>query len=200
MKGKTRSEATGNGRDHLVWPYPGPVGTEWLSDDEQALWRRLLAVESRLQDRLDRDLRQHHGLTLAEYGVLVHLSEAGPDGLRMSELADRLLLSRSGLTRRFDTMVRAGLVERRSCPADGRGAMAHLTAQGAALLDEAAPTHVTGVRQYLIDPLADHLDGLRDGLEEVERALGEDGAGSRVRCDEDGPDEEPVRMAAGQAG
>ncbi|MDA8045148.1 MAG: MarR family transcriptional regulator [Actinomycetota bacterium] len=147
--------------------------TEWLSDDEQALWRRLLSVEARLQDRLDRDLRAGHGLTLGEYAVLVHVSESGPGGLRMSDLAARLLLSRSGLTRRVDSMVRAGLVERRSCPADGRGAMAQLTPLGQARLAEAAPTHVEGVRRYLLDPLADRLDGLSWGLEEVDRALGE---------------------------
>ncbi len=147
--------------------------TEWLSDEEQVLWRRLLSVESRLQERLDQDLRRNHGLTLAEYGVLVHLSEAGPGGLRMSDLAQLLLLSRSGLTRRFDSMVRAGLVERRSCPADGRGAMAHLTALGAERLTEAAPVHVAGVRRYLIDPLAGHLAGLAAGLDQLDRALGD---------------------------
>ncbi len=147
--------------------------TRWLSDDEQALWRLLLSVEARLQGRLDHDLRVDHGLSLAEYAVLVHLSEAGPDGLRMSELAHRLLLSRSGLTRRFDSMVRAGLVERRSCPADGRGAMAHLTASGRERLAAAAPTHVEGVRRFLLDPLASHLEGLARGLSEVDQALGD---------------------------
>lgn len=156
--------------------------TRWLSDDEQAVWRRLLTVEARLHDRLDQDLRSGHGLTLAEYGVLVHISEAGPGGLRMSDLAQRLLLSRSGLTRRFDSMVRAGLVERRSCPADGRGAMAHLTPAGADLLAEAAPTHVEGVRRYLLDPLGDHLGGLAAGLELVEGALGETPCSPCVPC------------------
>jgi DNA-binding MarR family transcriptional regulator len=137
-----------------------------------SVWRRLLGAEAHLQDRLDTELRDVHQLTLAEYGVLVHLSEAGPGGLRMSELADRLLLSRSGLTRRFDGMVRAGLVERNTCAADGRGAMAQLTARGAARLAEAAPTHVAGVRRYLIDPLAGDLSGISEGLERVEQALG----------------------------
>lgn len=145
--------------------------TQWLSDHEQAVWRQLLCVESHLQERLDQELREGHELSLAEYGVLVHLSEAAPSGLRMSELADRLLISRSGLTRRIDSMVRAGLVERRSCPADGRGAMATLTAEGAARLAEAAPTHVAGVRRYLIDALDGQLDGLTEGLTRIQRAL-----------------------------
>lgn len=135
------------------------------------MWRQLLCVESHLQDRLDQELREAHQLTLAEYGVLVHLSEAGPDGLRMSDLADRLLLSRSGLTRRIDSMVRAGLVERNSCPADGRGAMAVLTADGAARLAEAAPTHVAGVRRYLVNALGGDLSGLEAGLMLIQAAL-----------------------------
>lgn len=144
----------------------------WLTDEEQAVWRELLCVETQLQNRLDQELREAHKLTLAEYAVLVHLSEAGPDGLRMSELAERLLLSRSGLTRRIDSMVRAGLVERRSCPADGRGAVASLTPDGATRLEEAAPTHVAGVRRYLIDALGGDLSGLAAGLARVQAALG----------------------------
>jgi DNA-binding MarR family transcriptional regulator len=143
---------------------------KWLTAQEQQVWRRLIGIESRLHDRLDRDLREAHGLTLGEYEVLVHLSEAGPGGLRMSDLADLLLLSRSGLTRRVDSLVKAGLVTRRSCPADGRGSMAQLTATGRRRLAQAAPTHVAGVRRYLIDALGD-ICGLTAGLARVEEAL-----------------------------
>ena len=136
------------------------------------MWRRLLAVQARLQERLDEDLREAQGMTLAEYECLVHLSEGGPEGIRMSDLATQLLLSRSGLTRRIDSMVRSGLVERRSCPADGRGQYATLTDLGAARLAEAAPTHVAGVRRYLIDTLSDDLSGLSDGLKRIEFELG----------------------------
>jgi DNA-binding MarR family transcriptional regulator len=160
------------------------VAVRWLSDDEQAVWRRLLRVETYLQYRLDQDLRAAHQLTLSEYEVLVHLSEAGPFGARMSDLADRLLLSRSGLTRRIDAMVRSGLVERRSCPEDGRGSMALLTETGAARLAESAPTHVGGVRRYLIDMLDGDLRGLRAGLDRVEAALGLPSAGEE--CGEEG--------------
>ncbi len=144
----------------------------WLSDHEQRIWRDLLSVQTRLQERLDQDLRAAHRLTLAEYAVLVHLSEAGPGGLRRSELAERLLLSRSGLTRRVDSLERVGLVTRRACPDDGRGSMAALTRSGAERLAEAAPTHVTGVRRYLLGPLGD-LDGLAAGLGRIGRALAE---------------------------
>lgn len=157
---------------------------DWLSDEEQAVWRRLLAVESRLQDRLDQELRAGHRVTLAEYGVLVHLSEAGPEGLRMSDLAERLLLSRSGLTRRIDSMVRRGLVARRSCPADGRGSMALLTRDGARTLDAAAPTHVAGVRRYLIDVLSGSLAPLIAGLGQIDAALDAAGPGPRSGCED----------------
>ena len=91
----------------------------------------------------------------------------------MSDLADLLALSRSGLTRRIDGLVKAGLVLRHSCPNDGRGTMAQLTDTGAARLAEAAPTHVAGVRRYLIDVLGGDLEGLAEGLRRVEEALGQ---------------------------
>ncbi|HET9076571.1 MAG TPA: MarR family transcriptional regulator [Acidimicrobiales bacterium] len=150
---------------------PPRARVRWLTAEEQQVWRRLLSVESRLRDRLDRDLREAHALTLGEYEVLVHLSEAGPTGVRMSDLAELLLLSRSGLTRRIDSLVRAGLVARRSCPVDGRGSMAELTVGGRSRLAEAAPTHVAGVRRYLIDVLGGHIEGLAGGLSRVEEAL-----------------------------
>jgi DNA-binding MarR family transcriptional regulator len=144
--------------------------TLWLTDTEQQIWRRLLAVECRLRERLDQDLRTSHGLSLNDYEVLVHLSEAPDRSLRMSDLAEQLLISRSGLTRRVDGLVRDGWVIRRACPKDGRGSLAELTPAGLELLKESAPTHVAGVRRYLIDALGD-LEGLARGLAEVEAAL-----------------------------
>jgi DNA-binding MarR family transcriptional regulator len=169
--------------------YPEPVAVRWLSDDEQAVWRRLLRVHSHLQYRLDQELRAASRLSLSEYEVLVHLSEAGPFGARMSDLADRLLLSRSGLTRRIDAMVRSGLVERGSCPEDGRGAMARLTELGAARLADSAPTHVAGVRRYLIDVLDGELSGLSAGLARIEAALGLPGGDEG--CAQDQPGSSP---------
>jgi DNA-binding MarR family transcriptional regulator len=142
----------------------------WLTDEEQQVWRRLLVVECRLRERLDQELRTSHGLSLNDYEVLVHLSEAAGGSLRMSDLADRLLISRSGLTRRVDGLVRDGWVIRRACPKDGRGSLAELTPAGLELLRAAAPTHVAGVRRYLIDAL-DSLEGLSLGLARIEQAL-----------------------------
>jgi DNA-binding MarR family transcriptional regulator len=150
----------------------------WLSDAEQKVWRRLLLVECRLRERLDGELQVGVGLTLGEYEVLVHLSEAPDKALRMSDLASRLLLSRSGLTRRVDGLVREGLVARRPFQDDGRGALAQLTPAGFTVLQRAAPLHVAGVRKYLIGPVSgpDGSQGLADlanGLVRIEQALEE---------------------------
>jgi len=142
----------------------------WLSDADQDLWRRLLAVECKLRERLDRDLRELHGISLGDYDVLVHLADAAGGSLRMSELADRVLLSRSGITRRLDRLVTGGLVSRLPCVDDRRGALAHITAEGRLRLREAAPTHVAGVRRYLVDPLGG-LAGLAPGLDRIEAAV-----------------------------
>jgi DNA-binding MarR family transcriptional regulator len=149
---------------------------EWLTPSEQRIWRRLLSVECRVRERLDRELRVGAGLTLGEYEVLVHLSEAPREALRMSELAERLFLSRSGLTRRIDGLVRTGVVARRPCDDDRRGALAALTPAGLALLKRAAPIHVAGVRRYVIGPVEGSdgpagAAGLVRGLARVERAL-----------------------------
>jgi len=147
----------------------------WLDPVEQDVWRRLLATEARLKDRLDRELRAEHGLSLGDYDVLVHLSEAPQRCLRMSDLADRLLLSRSGLTRRVDGLVRGGWVVRKACPNDRRGSLAQLTDLGFEVLKHAAVTHVSGVRRYLVDAIepAGGMAALGKGLESVERALGQ---------------------------
>jgi DNA-binding MarR family transcriptional regulator len=155
-----------------------PESVRWLSDTEQRVWRRLLSVECRMRERLDHELREGAGLTLGEYEVLVHLSEAPTGALRMSELASRLLLSRSGLTRRIDGLVEEALVARQPCDDDGRGAMAVLTPAGLSVLEQAAPLHVEGIRRYLIDPISgsagdEGLAGLARGLDRIDRVLQE---------------------------
>jgi DNA-binding MarR family transcriptional regulator len=107
-------------------------------------------------------------MSVTDYGVLVQLSEEEGGRLRMSELADRLLLSPSGLTRRLDGLVSAGLVERTRCPTDRRGAYAVLTPAGWARLRSAAPDHVEQVRRHFVDRLSrEQLAVLADALEEV---------------------------------
>ena len=145
----------------------------WLDEDEMRAWRRLMGVRFQLLGALDRELQAAHNMSLADYEVLIRVSEAGPEGLRMTELAEQLLLSPSGLTRRLDGLVRDGLVARRSCPSDRRGSYAVLTEYGRQRLEEAAPTHVDGVRRHFIDrltrqqvlALADALSVVTDGAE-----------------------------------
>ena len=119
-----------------------------------AAWQSLLRSHAALLARLDRDLRDEHGMSLGEYEVLAHLSEAPGRRLRLSELAGRVLISPSALTRRIDRLARRGWVERQPCPEDARGLFAVLTTEGRRQLEGAAPTHVRGVRCHLIDRLS----------------------------------------------
>src|SRR5690349_11615360 len=107
-----------------------------------------------LMTTLDTELQAEHGLSLAEYEVLVGLSEAEDRAMRMNDLAALLHLSPSGLTRRLDALVRRGWVRRERCPSDRRGSLAVLTDEGFKRLEAAAPTHVRGVRQHFISRLS----------------------------------------------
>src|SRR5262245_15929932 len=108
----------------------------WLNEPEMRAWQTLVSTTTGLLAVLDNELRAAHGLTLGDYEVLVHLSEA-PDGyLRMTDLAAALHLSPSGITRRIDGLVKAGLVERKQCPTDRRGSNAVLTELGWKTLKE----------------------------------------------------------------
>ena len=124
-----------------------------LTDLEMAAWRSFLEAHRRVVDVLEAELREHQSLPLAWYDVLVQLSESPTRSLRMQELADAVLLSKSGLTRLVDRMQSDGLVERRPCQADGRGIEAVLTPAGLDRLRDAAPTHVDGVRAHFADRL-----------------------------------------------
>jgi DNA-binding MarR family transcriptional regulator len=124
--------------------------TRWLDQEEQHSWRALLIGMTLLRDRLDADLRHSFDLSFAEYEVLVRLSENGGQ-LRMAQLAHELAHSRSRVTHTISRMQKAGLVERIGSPQDGRGMVAKMTADGHDLLVRAAPLHVTGVRDHLVD-------------------------------------------------
>jgi len=134
-------------------PQPAP---RWLDEEQQQAWRALVLGTTLLFDRLDDDLRSNFGLSLVEYEILVRLSES--DGqLRMARLADSLAHSRSRVTHTIKRMEKEGLVARCDSPDDGRGVIARLTERGLRLLETAAPVHVEGVRDYLVD-LADADD------------------------------------------
>ncbi len=108
-----------------------------------------------LSDQLEDELREAHGLSLAEYEILVRLSESDERQLRMAQLAGALAHSRSRVTHTVSRMERRGLVERCNSPDDRRGVLARLTPAGWALLQEAAHTHVSGVRAHLVDLASD---------------------------------------------
>jgi DNA-binding MarR family transcriptional regulator len=128
---------------------------QWLTDDEQRAWRGLMQMTSRLDARLNRELQQTSGLSLADYDVLVLLTEA-PDGrLRMFELADDLQWEQSRLSHHLARMQRRGLVAREECTTDRRGAFVVLTDAGREAIEEAAPPHVATVRQLVFDGLSE---------------------------------------------
>src|SRR3954447_424912 len=121
--------------------------TRGLAEREAAAWIGLLRTRERLMHELDRELEHAHGISLAEYDVLMQLDAAPGGNLRMAELADAVLLTRSGLTRLVDRLERRGLVERRRGPSDARGLWAVLTDAGAQQLGEPAVTHSDGIRR-----------------------------------------------------
>ena len=124
-----------------------------LSRRELAAWSGLLRTHARVLAELDAELEAAHGLAVPEYEVLLVLSRNGDNHLRMSELADAVLLTRSGMTRLVDRLERQGLVRRERCAADGRGTYAVITPEGAERFAEARPTHIAGVRRLFLDPL-----------------------------------------------
>ena len=127
----------------------------WLDEHQQRSWRAFLVGTTLLMDRLDRELREQHRISLPEYEILVRLAEADGHRLRMAMLADSVSHSRSRVTHTVSRMESAGLVARDACVSDGRGVEAVLTERGRAALENAAPTHVAGVRQFLVDLVDD---------------------------------------------
>lgn len=131
-------------------------------------WRGLLTAHTKLIARLDAALLDSQGISLPDYEVLVHLSEATDGRLRMSDLAERINLSPSGLTRRLDGLVRTKWVERVRCEEDRRGIYAVLLPEGRARVEKAAPDHVEQVRHFFVDLLSRRqLADLAKALEPV---------------------------------
>jgi DNA-binding MarR family transcriptional regulator len=127
-----------------------------LRPPETAAWQALVRGFATVVRRLEGELEAEHGLSLAGYDVLAHLSAVPGRRIRMTDLADCALLSRSGLTRLVDRLGRAGLVSRERCEADGRVVYAVLTDAGYRRLQQAYPTHLRGVRRHLVDRLDPH--------------------------------------------
>src|SRR2546423_7930368 len=137
------------------------------------VWRAFLQAHARLFRRLDDELRQEHGLSLPEYEALMHIGRAPDRRLRMSVLAQQVLLSKSGVTRLVDRLVADGLVARSACSSDARGAEAVLKPAGLDRLRAAAGTHLRGIDRYFVSALSpDDLDTISRTMQSVSARAG----------------------------
>jgi DNA-binding MarR family transcriptional regulator len=134
-------------------------------DTRLASWRAFLLAHARVVRRLDEELRAEHDLTIGEYDALLTIAQAPERRIRMRQLADEVILSKSGVTRLIDRLVDDGLVERSACLADARGAEAVLTERGLARLRAASRTHLRGIDEHFLDVLD------REDLTVIERSL-----------------------------
>jgi DNA-binding MarR family transcriptional regulator len=142
-----------------------PTRSRGLTPVELDAWRAFLRAHARVTHVLDAELSAECDLPLGSYEVLLRLNDAPDRRLRMTDLADRVLLSRSGLTRLVDRLAREGMIRREACPGDARSTHAVLTDEGLAKLRSAAPVHLRGVREHLTGVLTeDELRTLGDLL------------------------------------
>jgi DNA-binding MarR family transcriptional regulator len=121
-----------------------------LDKEELSAWRGMLRAHAGLTRELDAELTREHDLPLSSYEVLLFLADAEDGRMRMSELADSVLLSRSGLTRLVDRLERQGLLKRERCESDARGLFAEITPEGRRVFDAARQTHLDGVRKLFL--------------------------------------------------
>ncbi len=133
----------------------------WLTEDEQRAWRGLLQMTAQLNARMNRQLQNDFGMSLADYDVLVVLSEAPAGRLRVFEITDALAWEQSRVSHHLARMQRRGLIAREECVADARGAFVVLTETGRAAIERAAPAHVETVRELVFEGLSpDQLTAL----------------------------------------
>jgi DNA-binding MarR family transcriptional regulator len=129
-----------------------------ISPEELAIWRSLQRAQVTIMRKIEAELLERHDLPLASFDVLQQLAQTPRQRLRMNDLADQVLLSRSGLTRLVDRLEREGLVERHACPSDARGLFAVLTGSGRRRLEGATPTYHECIRECFLDRIgADEL-------------------------------------------
>lgn len=146
-------------------------GPSWLDDDEQRAWRAYIRGSRLLNETIDRQL-QPFGLSLSEYEIIAMLSEAPPEGLRMSRLADQVVHSRSRLSHTAVRLEKRGYVRRARIAGDGRGVGLSITPKGRALIDRVAPVHLASVRTHLVDVLTrDELRVLGEALHRLRATI-----------------------------
>ncbi len=152
----------------------------WLDEREQAMWRGFVQMRHLLDQAIERQLSEH-GLSTADYELLVPLSEARDGVLRARDLGRAAGWDRSRLAHQLRRMEQRGLVRRFSCPTDARGTMVEVTPAGRGVIDAAAPGHVETVRRVFVDLLGPHeIDALTSIAERVSAATG-------VECDQAAP-------------
>ena len=141
-------------------------------------WRAFLQAHARVTRRLDEELRAEHDLSLAEYDALLSIAEAPDRRIRMRQLADRVILSKSGVTRLIDRLVLDGLVQRDACLSDARGAEAVLTPAGLDRLRRASRTHLRGIDEHFISAVDDaDLSVIQRSMRAVAERVGVDADG-----------------------
>jgi len=155
------------------------LGEDRLSEDEIGAWKGMLRAHRDLVVGLDSQLEREHSLPLSSYEVLMVLADSPHGRARMSEIAEELILSRSGLTRLVDRLVRDGWVERTPCEDDARGLYAAITPSGLAKLRHARPAHLDGVREDFISRLSDaDLEALARVWTKLEDRAGQAASGT----------------------
>ncbi|MEY9964080.1 DNA-binding MarR family transcriptional regulator [Streptacidiphilus sp. MAP12-16] len=144
------------------------IDPRWLDDTEQRAWRAFLRMQAQLTARLGRELQADSELSLADYDVLVHLTDPAGGRLRILELARELDWEKSRMSHHLSRMVKRGLICREECPADGRGAFIAITPAGRAAIEAAAPRHVETVRRLVFDALSpDQVSALAEVSERI---------------------------------
>jgi DNA-binding MarR family transcriptional regulator len=123
----------------------------WLDEREQRAWRSLVTMQAGISEYTERQLRAHSGLSMADYQVLAHLSEAPEGRLRSFVLARWLRWEKGRLSQHLTRMQNRGLIRRERCATDQRGAVVVITGKGRTLIEKAAPLHLANVRNVLID-------------------------------------------------
>ena len=174
-----RSEATSSGEATIDGAARGLDGFVARLDPRLQPWIVFLRAHAAVSRALEAELEAEQSMSLADYEALMQLAHADGRRLRMSELADRMILTRSGISRLVDRLEAARYVERVACSTDARGAYAALTEAGYARLQAASPTHLRGVNEHFLaaipagdrDAFVRVLSDILDGLERSDRSV-----------------------------
>ncbi|HTN99538.1 MAG TPA: MarR family winged helix-turn-helix transcriptional regulator [Microthrixaceae bacterium] len=161
-----------------------PTEPNWLDDTQQEAWRSYLDAHNRLVGALNGSLSKRHGISLGDYEVLVHLSEAEVGGLRPIELAGLMGWEKSRLSHHLSRMIDRGLVVREPCLTDRRGSWIRMSAEGRDTLKSAAPDHVDDVRDYFVNAVgSDDLQVLNRASRRISEQIA--GSDAEVECEPD---------------